>query len=71
MANTSLDKNILFFGAGTMSSAYLNPDIKLMFVAEGRRVCHRIFAFQDCVFPQLHCHPDQIKIQQKKSHSDF
>lgn len=66
MANTSLDKNILFFGAGTMSSAYLNPDIKLMFVAGGRRVHHRSFAFQDCVFPQLHCHPDQIKIQQKK-----
>lgn len=63
MANPSLGKNIPFFGAGTISSAHLKPDIRLMFMSLGRRVHHRIFAFRDCVFPQFHCHPDHIKIQ--------
>lgn len=58
MANTSLGKDILLFGVRTMSSAHLNPDIKLMFTAIGRRAHHRIFAFQDCILPQLHCHAD-------------
>lgn len=43
MANTSLDKNVLFYGAGTMSRAHLKPDVKLMFMAARRRVITGFF----------------------------
>lgn len=51
MANTCLNENILFFGTETMSSAHINPDIKLMLVVLERTVNHTIFAFQDCFLP--------------------
>lgn len=66
MANTFLNENILFFGAGTMSSAHINPDIKLMLVVLEITVNYTVFAFQVC-FPQFHCHPDHIKKRYKQS----
>lgn len=68
MANAFFNENILFFGAATMSSAHISPDIKLMLVVLEITVNYTIFAFQDC-FPPVSLssrpHKEVIKSKQK------